>query len=188
MKTRQPEQIEQTLETRKTDRPTTDVGTPKTHHPRSRRRLRGHAARSCGTCALCCAGYLRLLVGDHIVDGAPCSHSTSHACRIYEHRPDTCRAFACAWLKPESTLPGGFRPDMVGVIVLDNRLTWRDIPVDVLVVAGTPRKNFLSWYEKYARRNTRLFLLQRSGFCSAFGPPEFEGEVRARLERGERLY
>jgi len=176
-------------DTSKADRRTTAVGTPKTRDPRSKMRTSaGHAARSCGTCALCCGGYLRLVVGDLIVDGAPCPHSTGHACGIYEHRPTSCRDFACAWLKPASALPGGFRPDMVGVIVLDHRLTWRGIPVDVLVVAGTPRKNFLHWSRKYAIRNHRLFLLQQNGLCSAFGPQEFLADVGARLERGERLY
>jgi hypothetical protein len=189
MGTGKPEQIVQRLDTGKTDRRTSAVGTPKTCLARSKmRREAVHAARNCGTCAVCCGGYVRLVVGDIIVDGAPCPHSTGHACGMYEHRPTTCRDFACAWLKPESALPGGFRPDMVGVIVLDHRLTWRDFPVDVLVVAGTPRKNFLSWYEKYARRNMRLFLLQQGGFCSAFGPQEFQAAVSARLERGERLY
>jgi len=123
-----------------------------------------------------------------IVDGAPSPHSTGNSCGIYDHRPTTCQDFACAWLKSESPLPNGFRPDKVGVIVLDNRLIWRGMAVDVLLVAGTPRENFISWYKKYVTRNNRLFLLQQNGLCSTFGPVEFLTEISARLERGERLY
>lgn len=147
-----------------------------------------HAARTCGNCAACCGGWLRLVVGDLIVDGAPCPHSTGHSCGIYEQRPTTCRDFACAWLKSGGLIPSGFRPDKVGVIVLDNRLTWKGIPVDVLVVAGTPRENFVAWYKKYALKHNRVFLLQHNGLCSTFGPAEFGAEISARLERGERLY
>jgi hypothetical protein len=152
------------------------------------RATRPRKARSCGNCAVCCGGWLRLVVGTLIIDGAPCRYSTGHSCGIYCDRPTTCRDFACAWLKGESLLPSGFRPDKVGVIVLDHRLTWGGMPVDVLVVAGTPNERFLAWYKRYAIENHRLLLLQEGGLCSAFGPGDFLAEISARLGRGERLY
>jgi hypothetical protein len=106
----------------------------------ARRRVTRHGAAA--TAPHVVGGWLRPVVGTRIIDGAPCPHSTGHSCGIYRDRPSTCRDFACAWLKPESGLPTGFRPDKVGVIVLDNRLTWRGIPVDLLVAAGTPDDDF----------------------------------------------
>jgi hypothetical protein len=165
------------------------VGTSQARYPSGNERASTrHDKRSCGSCAACCGGWLHLVVGQRIVDGASCPHSTGHSCGIYGDRPFTCRDFACAWLKPGSVLPSGYRPDKVGVIVLDHRLTWRGLPVDVLVVAGTAKDRFLSWYNNYARTHQRLFLLQQGGLCSAFGPVAFLAEISARLERGERLY
>jgi hypothetical protein len=189
METGQPEQGTQNLDKSEAEQRRANAGIPKARNPKNRKRAgASHGMRSCGTCAACCGGWLRLLVGDLIVDGAPCPHSTGHSCGIYDRRPTTCRDFACAWIKPESPIPSGFRPDKVGIIVLDNRLTWRDLPVDILVVAGTPKESIMSWYKKYAVKNNRLFLLQQQGLCSTFGPLEFLTEISARLEQGERLY
>jgi hypothetical protein len=74
------------------------------------------------------------------------------------------------------------------VIVLDHRLTWRGMPVDVLVMARTPNEKLIQWYKRYAIESRRLLLLQEHGTCSVFGPEEFASEIKARLARSERLY
>ena len=59
------------------------------------------AARSCGTCSLCCK-----LLGIGELDKRPgtwCSHcKPPHGCGIYETRPGECRDFSCVWLENES--------------------------------------------------------------------------------------
>ncbi len=54
-------------------------------------------ARACGTCTLCC----RLPEIDHLSKPANilCVNCvTGQGCLIYEHRPDLCRNFLCAWM------------------------------------------------------------------------------------------
>ena len=48
-----------------------------------------------------------------------CTHCVKgFGCDIYETRPDTCRAFECAWLQvPASILDDRFRPDRAGCVL-----------------------------------------------------------------------
>jgi Fe-S-cluster containining protein len=45
--------------------------------------------------------------------GTRCPHVCSRGCRIYRHRPQSCRDFACLWRL--GSFPEPFRPDKVGV-------------------------------------------------------------------------
>jgi len=80
------------------------------------------APRDCGPCTLCC----KVMAVDEIekVAGAWCAHCAKGAgCAIYETRPQSCRAFSCAWLRhPE--LPHNLRPDLTRVVLaFDNNAT-----------------------------------------------------------------
>ena len=71
--------------------------------------------RTCGDCALCCK-----VLGVHSLDKPRdrwCQHCTKRACKIYDERPDDCRAFDCAWLKRSDILPDDFRPDRCGFVI-----------------------------------------------------------------------
>ena len=44
-------------------------------------------------------------------------------CTVYEHRPEVCSAFKCAWLA-DHQLPEWFRPDLTGFLC--RWLSWGD--------------------------------------------------------------
>src|SRR5690606_657388 len=69
--------------------------------------------RTCGACTLCCTA---LAVPElDKPNGVPCKHLTPHGCGIYEERPESCRAFACAFLQGAGDLSS--RPDRTGAVV-----------------------------------------------------------------------
>src|SRR3569833_1733688 len=80
------------------------------------------APRDCGPCTLCC----KVMAVDEIekVAGAWCAHCAKGAgCAIYETRPQSCRAFSCAWLR-HPQLPRNLRPDLTRVVLaFDNNAT-----------------------------------------------------------------
>jgi hypothetical protein len=71
--------------------------------------------RTCGECSACCVAFD---VGAlEKPAGVPCPHLRAEGgCGIYPRRPDSCRAFACAWLT-NVTWPDEERPDRLGVVV-----------------------------------------------------------------------
>src|SRR3569833_4153194 len=74
------------------------------------------APRDCGPCTLCC----KVMAVDEIekVAGAWCAHCAKGAgCAIYEPRPQSCRAFSCAWLR-HPQLPHNLRPDLPRVVLV----------------------------------------------------------------------
>ena len=74
--------------------------------------------RQCGPCTACCTvmGVPELEKGLH----QECEHLGPTGCRIYAHRPASCRTFACQWLRGLLELDGSIdpalRPDRCGVI------------------------------------------------------------------------
>ncbi len=151
----------------------------------------GSRARHCGKCTACCDGWLQIKIdGQDVFPGKPCPHSTGHSCRIYDRRPkDPCREFICGWLEPGSPLPDWFRPDKIGVMVLRGKLTWRGLPVDVIVPAGQdPSSDVLAWMQRYGQAHARPFVYQTAGEWHAFGPPEFQQEMKERLASEEKLW
>ncbi len=81
-----------------------------------RPRRGGRTARACGPCRVCCR--LPDIPELNKPINTWCRHidleSTDAPCRIYDHRPDVCRAFDCAW---KQGLGGEHdRPDLLGVM------------------------------------------------------------------------
>lgn len=71
--------------------------------------------RSCGSCTLCCKLMLIEVLEKPI--GQWCVHcDVGKGCKVYEVRPEPCRAFRCGWLKDPS-LPDSLRPDRSKVIL-----------------------------------------------------------------------
>ncbi len=151
----------------------------------------GSRAQHCGKCTACCDGWLQIKIdGQDLFPGKPCPHSTGHSCRIYDRRPkDPCREFICGWLEPGSPLPDWFRPDKIGVMVLRGKLKWRGLAVDVIVPAGQdPSSDVLAWMQRYGETHGRPFVYQTAGEWHAFGPPEFQQEMKERLASEEKLW
>jgi Fe-S-cluster containining protein len=85
--------------------------------PDKERELRA-AARSCGTCSLCCTvlrvDELEKRAGEDCVH--QCGGDTHETgCGIYEIRPEICRAYQCLWR--QGGLEEDERPDATGGIV-----------------------------------------------------------------------
>ncbi len=109
-------------------------------------------------------------------------------CAIYDERPlSPCRNFVCGWLADGSPFPEAFRPDRVGVIIVPMR--WRGRPAHVLLSAGNdPGPEMLQWMQAHAMHTGSPFFYAQNGERIGFGPPEFQLEMLARLQRGERLW
>ena len=72
------------------------------------------AARSCGTCSLCCTVLRVDEIGKRA--GEDCMHQRGEkGCGIYETRPPICRGYQCLWR--QGGLEDDERPDATGGIV-----------------------------------------------------------------------
>ena len=80
--------------------------------------------RRCGECTECCT-HLPIPAGGVSAEakpaGTPCVELCDGGCRIYEGRPDFCRAFRCAWHKSEHW-HSDWRPDKSGLLCLQEPL------------------------------------------------------------------
>lgn len=149
------------------------------------------AKRRCGDCVACCDGSLRITVFEHdVYPGKPCPFCSGQGCSIYGRHPlDPCRHFVCGWLAPASPLPDWMRPDKAGLVLLAAKLTWRGLKVDVAVPTGAgPGERGLSWLKEFSLDRQRPLLYQQGESWYAFGPPEFQQEIKDKIERGEKLW
>lgn len=157
--------------------------------------------RRCQPCTACCDGWVRMVIeGVAVYPGHPCPHSNGQACDDYLNRPvDPCHNFICGWVQTGSPLPEDFRPDKAGVIVLPDARRWQNRPVDVAVPVGRSIPDeTLDWLKGYAMQEGRplIYLEQDSGEQDyrsdqnlvAYGPPEFQNEIRVLLEAGNKLW
>ncbi len=143
------------------------------------------ATRSCGTCTICCGGWLTCTVrGQEIKPGVPCHFLGAGGCTIYEERPaNPCRGFFCAWRLEGNPFPESFRPDRLGVIIIARQ--WRDRQGYELISAGRdPDENLLDWMREFSTATGSPFLYSIDGYYRAFGVPEFQEDMRARAARG----
>lgn len=147
--------------------------------------------RQCGPCVACCDGSLRIEVEGHeVYPGKPCPFCSGHDCTIYERRPrDPCQEFVCGWLQPTSPLPDWMRPDKAGLVMLAANFEWRGLRVDVAVATGSgPKAKALAWLQAFSRKEMRPLIYQIEGEWHLFGPPEFQQEMKTKLDRGEVLW
>lgn len=145
--------------------------------------------RECGSCTRCCDGWLEGEVRGHrMFPGQRCHFVAVGGCSIYAERPQSpCRSFVCGWMQPESVLPDAWRPDRIGVIVVNT--TWRGAPALILVSAGNdPDEAVLAWLRGHAVATGTPFFYAVEGERFGFGPVEFQQEMAARAARGERLW
>ncbi len=91
--------------------------------------------RSCDGCTKCCDGHLTAKIyGYEMGPGKPCHFKTKNGCGIYASRPaDPCKGFKCVW-KMTSIVPAEFKPDQVGMIMIENAID--GIPYVYIVPAG----------------------------------------------------
>ena len=162
---------------------------------------RESAPRECQPCTACCDGWVQMTIqGVPVYPGKPCPHSTGNGCDDYANRPkDPCINFNCGWVVSNSPLPDWMKPENARVIVIFNKTTWRNLPVDVAVPVGRripPRA--LNWLKDFAARHGRPLLFseqvkengvyQREQLFSAHGPPEFQAHIAQLLSEGKPLW
>ncbi len=147
--------------------------------------------RDCGNCASCCQGWVTTrALGHDIYLGHPCPHTDGHGCTIHAERPtDPCKIFFCAWAEAGSELPEWMQPSQCGVIVLTNRMHWREMPVDILVSAGKdPEPPLIQWFQKRCVTQKKLFVYQLNNQWFGYGPQHFQIDLAAKVARGEALW
>ena len=66
---------------------------------------------------------------------------------------------------------------------------WRGLRVDVAVSTGSgPKAKALAWLKDFSVRERRPLVYHRGDDCYAFGPEEFQQEIKSKLDRGEKLW
>ena len=146
-------------------------------------------SRMCGECTACCDGWVVGVVEGHeMKPGQPCHFRGDGGCTIYLRRPQQpCREFVCGWLQPNSPFPDDFRPDRLGVMVIQMR--WRGRDAYLLRSAGRdPDEQLLDWMRAFSVRSQRPFFYEIQGERFGFGSPEFQAEMSMKIARGEKLW
>jgi len=70
--------------------------------------------RQCGSCTACCTLLEVTAVGKSVNEW--CKHcDADKGCTIYDHRPQMCRSFSCAWL--QGHLDDEWFPEQAGMVV-----------------------------------------------------------------------
>ena len=138
--------------------------------------------------------------GHAVYPGCPCPHSTGTGCDDYANRPvDPCIQFNCGWIVPDSPLPDWMKPSNAKVIVIHDKIRWRNVPVDVAVPVGRripPRA--LNWLKDFAEQQGRPLLFSeqlkeggvysRDQLFSAHGPVEFQQHIARLQAAGKPLW
>ena len=71
--------------------------------------------RQCGECSQCCKTMAVMALNKPA--NKWCHHcQIGQGCKIYQQRPEECRAFTCLWLQDES-VPEELRPDKTKVVM-----------------------------------------------------------------------
>jgi hypothetical protein len=147
------------------------------------------AGRHCGECTACCDGWVAGTIRGHeMKPGVPCHFVRAGGCSIYEERPvSPCRNFVCGWLAPDSPFPEDFRPDRLGVIVI--QVSWRNRPAYLLRSAGRdPDESLLEWMRRFSVRTGCPFFYEQGGEKVGFGPAAFQHDMLQKAERGEPMW
>jgi hypothetical protein len=146
-------------------------------------------ARHCGECTACCDGWVTgIIEGHEMYPGTPCYFRGDQCCTIYARRPQyPCGDFQCGWLRSGNPFPDEFRPDRLGVMVIN--MTWRGREAYMLRFAGRdPDVNLVAWMRDMSERTGRPFFYEDHGERLGFGPPDFQLEMAEKAARGERLW
>jgi hypothetical protein len=101
-----------------------------------------HDDRPCGDCVACCIVPLIDTPEFKKPEGQVCPNCSGKGCAIYDHRPEVCRTFNCAWKRIPS-MPPETRPDRLGVMfTLERHLPPRNVFEHLYfvgVATGDPR-------------------------------------------------
>ncbi|MFO1114944.1 MAG: hypothetical protein U1E28_04620 [Beijerinckiaceae bacterium] len=118
--------------------------------------------RSCGTCTLCCKVYDVPEAGT--VSGQWCTHcAPGQGCRIWDTRPEQCRAFNCLWLTQEWLGPE-WKPETARMVfTMDPNTRFLMFQVDPGAPTAWKREPYYThirnWAAGAARENRHVLVL-----------------------------
>lgn len=85
---------------------------------------------------------------------------------------------------PDSPLPGSYRPDKLGVILVP--MLWRQGRAWVLVPAGNdPNEEFMERMRQHTQATGEPHLIKKPGKLLCYGSVEFQQDMLAKEQRGE---
>jgi hypothetical protein len=145
--------------------------------------------RQCGACTACCDGWMAgVIYGHEMKPGVRCHFVRDGGCSIYERRPQSpCKSFVCGWAAQDSPFPEEFRPDRLGVIIV--QIKWRERPAYLLRSAGRDADpHLLEWMGGFSKQTGRPFFYEQAGEKFGFGPAEFQQDMLLRAQRGEPMW
>ncbi|SNS39840.1 hypothetical protein SAMN05216374_1137 [Tardiphaga sp. OK246] len=133
------------------------------------------ATRTCGTCTMCCKVY-RI---DDLAKpaGKWCKHcAIAQGCKIYDSRPQQCRAFDCVWIQDDE-MPESWKPE-------NSKIVFSVYPTTGFIYGqvdpGTPfawqkepiHSGLIAWSEKLLaeRRHLLIFVGGNATLIMPTGP------------------
>lgn len=159
--------------------------------------------RSCGTCTVCCEGWLVINVDNvKTYPGHPCEYVIScKGCGIYETRPhNPCRDFFCSWVADnDDVIPDWMEPKRSKAIIMQDKLPWKNRKLDLVVPAAPaiPQKS-MEWLVNYAKTNNRPFVyaehhtkngeLTGNRDIKVFAPQPLRDNILSWLDEGNKFW
>lgn len=135
--------------------------------------------RECGTCSVCCGGYLEGNIHGHpMFRGRPCFF-LGKGCTIYNNRPhDPCQLYQCGWLENED-IPEWMKPELSKVIATKRTYPGReDLTHYEFIEAGqTISAEALNWIVQWAISTGTNVIYAVDGKHHRLGTPEFNRAV-----------
>lgn len=112
------------------------------------------AGRSCGSCTLCCKVYDVPAVGATAGNWCP-NCQPGRGCKIYEARPQQCRAFHCLWITQDFLGPD-WKPDKARfVLTMDGTTRWIFVQVDPGAAQAWRKEPYYSQLKRWAAAGNR---------------------------------
>ncbi len=110
--------------------------------------------RDCGSCTLCCKVYDVPAVGATAGNWCPNCQPGS-GCKIYEVRPQQCRAFNCLWITQDFLGPD-WKPDKARfVLTMDGTTRWIFVQVDPGAAQAWRKEPYYSQLKRWAAAGNR---------------------------------
>lgn len=112
--------------------------------------------RICGSCNVCCEVLNIDDPGLKKPSGVLCSHAGEDGCRFYSNRPQSCRAFFCAWRQLD-IMSDAHRPDRLDVIFWVTGKPNPPVLFETVYVVGSAVKDPRSMDQEEVRRLVETF-------------------------------
>ena len=130
--------------------------------------------RSCGTCIMCCKVYSIRELNKRA--GRRCVHAEhGRGCKIYEDRPETCRAFYCMW-RVDPTLGPEWKPETARFVVSLDLLGFNALRIspDAHRPDAWRKEPYYStikgWARKFCPENKKVLVVDARGSMTVILP------------------